>query len=160
MRNPCAGCATAFKKYIVEKLLPFPDLKKPFYIHDWYILMISVFYGKVGFINEPLSKYRQHQDNNVGMNKKFNKGLDFYLNARSVNINYRYNFCSELLKKINSPELIKFQNYLNKIKATKFINFNIKQYNYYTKILDKKPKNKYLHVFHMPLFVLALKKEK
>lgn len=157
-RNPAAGCAMAFKKTLLKRILPFPDLKHPYYIHDWYIYMIGQAYGNVGFINEPLSRYRQHSTNNVGMNRKTKKDFSFIRTARDININYRIAFCDELLKKVNSKakkDIKDFTSYLESLKESKVINFKFNKYFEYSKLLGTKPKIKYFLLFHFPLFILS-----
>lgn len=158
LRNPAAGCAMAFTKILLKKILPFPDLKHPYYIHDWYIYMIGQAYGKVGFINESLSKYRQHSTNSVGMNRKTKKDFNFFRQAREININYRISFCNELLKKVDSKskkEVKAFISYMESLKESKAINFKFNKYFEYSKLLGIKPKIKYFILFHFPLIILS-----
>jgi rhamnosyltransferase len=157
-RNPAAGCAMIFSKSLLDKILPFPNLKHPYYIHDWYIYMIGQAYGKVGFVNMPVSNYRQHSSNSVGMNRKTKKDFTFFRTARSININYRISFCTELLKKVDSKkkkEIKEFMNYLESLKKSKFINFKFNKFFEYSKLLGLKPKLKYFFIFHFPLYVLS-----
>jgi rhamnosyltransferase len=157
-RNPAAGCAMIFNKSLLDKILPFPNLKHPYYIHDWYIYMIGEAYGKVGFVNTPVSNYRQHSSNSVGMNRKTKKDLSFFRTARAININYRIAFCNELLKKVNNKnkkEIKEFIKYLEDLKNSKFINFKFYKFFEYSKLLGLKPKLKYFFILHFPLYILS-----
>ncbi len=162
LRNPAAGCAMIIKKSLLKKILPFPNLKHPYYIHDWYIFMMSEAYGKVGFINTPVSNYRQHSSNSVGMNRKMKKDFSFIRKARSININYRLAFCNELLKKVSSnkkKDINEFVNYLEYLKKSKFINLEFNKYFKYSKLLGMKPKIKYFLLFHFPVLTLARRED-
>lgn len=59
-KNQFLGCTIAFKSELKSKILPFPT-KIP--MHDWWIGVLSLFYGKVEFLNEDLISYRRHQNN-------------------------------------------------------------------------------------------------
>ena len=59
-KNQFLGCTIAFKSELKLKILPFPT-KIP--MHDWWIGVLSLFYGKVVFLNEDLISYRRHQNN-------------------------------------------------------------------------------------------------
>jgi hypothetical protein len=162
LKNPATGCTMLFKKELLNPILPFPNLKPPYYIHDWYIFVMGQAYGKVGYIDTPLIKYRQHGKNSIGMYLNKGSKLDFFLTARDININYRIHFCEELLKNIKNnrkEEIKEALDYFNKLKKTRFINFHFVQYFKYTKMLNPKLKLKYLIVFHLPLFILSFKKE-
>ena len=160
LRNPATGCTMMFDNYLAQKMLPFPALVHPYYVHDWYIIMIGQAYGKVGYINKPLSKYRQHGNNSIGMHRTKKRSFDFIRTARYINIKYRIDFCNQLLKKINNKskkEIIEFRNYLKGLEKTKFINFDFKTYIKYSKLVGFKTRLRFLLVFHFPLFFLSKK---
>lgn len=56
------GACMAFKKEMLDKLLPFPQ-NKNLCAHDYWIANVGEFYFKVEIINEPLIKYRRHGEN-------------------------------------------------------------------------------------------------
>lgn len=64
------GATMAFKKAVVEKYLPVPP--NPFFIHDAWIATIGICAEQVGFITDPLIKYRQHSKQAIGA--KVNNG--------------------------------------------------------------------------------------
>ncbi len=35
-------------------------------MHDWFIALTAAAFGRVVFVNQPLTAYRQHQDNAIG----------------------------------------------------------------------------------------------
>lgn len=63
-------------------------------MHDWYITILALIFGNVGFVNEPLILYRQHGNNQVGAkNTKsfsyiFNKALQLKKNKESIKNTY------------------------------------------------------------------------
>lgn len=61
IKNSYLGCCMAFKRKILNKVLPFPPTGVG---HDLWIGLISSLYYKVSLIKEPLILYRKH-DNNV-----------------------------------------------------------------------------------------------
>lgn len=65
-KNEFLGCTIAFKRKAVASLLPFPKLLP---MHDWWIGINHLLYGKILFINQPLISYRRH-GNNVTTGKR------------------------------------------------------------------------------------------
>lgn len=65
-KNSYIGCCMAFRKEIVNLILPFPNNLD---VHDWFIGVIAnKKYGSY-FLNEPLIYYRRHNTNTIGLNK-------------------------------------------------------------------------------------------
>ncbi len=56
------GCCIAFKKKLLEKVLPFPPNHR-YCTHDNWITIIAMAYYKVAIIPEPLIKYRRYDTN-------------------------------------------------------------------------------------------------
>lgn len=54
------GCAMAFRRRVLDVLLPFPSCV---YAHDHWIAVASACIGKIYFLNEDLVFYRQHVGN-------------------------------------------------------------------------------------------------
>lgn len=101
--NFATGCTMAFKKSLVEKIIPIPIIKD--YHHDEWIALLSSLENKFDFLNEKLINYRIHIDQQVGGvsfsdNKKKYKEVKnhFYF----INTNTKMNFKSYkvLLKKL------------------------------------------------------------
>ncbi len=59
-KNQFLGCTIAFKSELRSKILPFPS-KIP--MHDWWIGILNLHYGKVLFLNKNLISYRRHNNN-------------------------------------------------------------------------------------------------
>lgn len=62
LRNITNGCSTAFRKEILNDILPFPD----YMIYDWWIMLITAQKYKMTRIIEPLMSYRIHDNNAIG----------------------------------------------------------------------------------------------
>lgn len=157
-RNPAVGCTLMFHSNLKNNILPFPELKHPYYVHDWYIYIIGEAYGKVGFLMIPLIKYRQHGNNNIGMHRTKKRNFEFIRTARDINLKYRIAFCDELLKNVHNEkrrEIEEFRNYLLRLQKTKIINLWINDYFKYSKRVGLKVKLRYLLVFHFPFLLLA-----
>lgn len=60
IKNKYLGCTLAFRRSIIDKLLPIP---KDVPMHDIWFGCINSLYGKTFFINEPLILYRRHNNN-------------------------------------------------------------------------------------------------
>lgn len=59
-QNPFRGACIAFKRELLTYMLPFPA-RIP--MHDIWIGLVAQTFGKVGYINKPLTGYRRHNDN-------------------------------------------------------------------------------------------------
>jgi glycosyltransferase involved in cell wall biosynthesis len=64
--NHFLGCSIAFRKNAIKQMYPFP-VNVP--MHDWWIGLNHLIYGKVHFIKVPLLLYRRH-GNNVTTGKR------------------------------------------------------------------------------------------
>lgn len=58
--NICDGPTLFLNRTIAEKCFPIPENLS---FEDWWIGFISILYGKAGFLNRDLVKYRQHGNN-------------------------------------------------------------------------------------------------
>lgn len=60
IKNSYHGCCMAFKKELIDEILPIPETV---YLHDQWIGMIAELNGKTYFLNEKLMKYRRYEGN-------------------------------------------------------------------------------------------------
>ena len=65
MQNVVTGGAMAFNRALAELALQCNDLPQTI-MHDWWLAVVAAKFGKVLYIDEPLSDYRQHGTNSVG----------------------------------------------------------------------------------------------
>ena len=86
------GCCLAFRRNMLDKLLPFPlNYKKcP---HDLWIVMIGLAFYKTKFIKTPLMYYRRHGNNTSNAGFKDETSLKF-------KISYRFYLLFQLLKRL------------------------------------------------------------
>jgi glycosyltransferase involved in cell wall biosynthesis len=58
------GCTSLFKRELVDEVLPFPDR---LYVHDKWIGVIAFLKNGFTYLHEPLTSYRQHLNNSIGV---------------------------------------------------------------------------------------------
>lgn len=68
MQNTITGCTLMINKKLAELAMPIPS---DAIMHDWWLGLVASKFGKIGFVDEPLIKYRQHSANSIGA-KGFN----------------------------------------------------------------------------------------
>ena len=69
LNNYITGCTMHSKKEWIERILPFPK-NSEFVIFDYWIALMISQDGKMVYIEEPLTKYRQHKKNTIGSKKR------------------------------------------------------------------------------------------
>jgi len=67
--NRTAGCMMAFRKELIEKIVPFP-IHIPLMIHDNWITIVAAMMDSLGMIDEKLISYRQHSFQQIGIREK------------------------------------------------------------------------------------------
>lgn len=60
LRNSYLGCCMAFRRSLLERVLPFPPAIP---MHDWWIGLVAERSGRVCFLDLPLTLYRRHGGN-------------------------------------------------------------------------------------------------
>lgn len=88
VRNGYLGCCMAFRRKILDAVLPFPA-KAP--MHDIWIGNVAAFYFSVKFIPENLILFRRHGDTNSSTARK----SKYSLNEK---IKFRLNVAKNILK--------------------------------------------------------------
>ena len=74
-KNSYLGCCMAFHRRLLSKILPFPQVPL---MHDIWIGLMALKYGRIGIIQEPLLLYRRHGGNaSVNLEKKSSNSLTF-----------------------------------------------------------------------------------
>jgi glycosyltransferase involved in cell wall biosynthesis len=68
--NRVTGCTVAMRKSFAQKAIPFPTHIHPNFIHDGWIALLASLTNQIGFINESLVLYRQHDNQQVGIIEK------------------------------------------------------------------------------------------
>lgn len=89
-KMPFYGCCMAFNAKLLKYILPFPN---NLILHDNWIGFLSMLYGKILYLHEPLHRYRIHSSNTSCVNRK---STNSFLNK----ICYRVVFIFQLLYRI------------------------------------------------------------
>jgi glycosyltransferase involved in cell wall biosynthesis len=69
--NRSAGCMIAFRKELIDTIIPFPT-HIPDMIHDGWITIVAAMLDSIGVIEEELISYRQHSSQQIGVRPKDN----------------------------------------------------------------------------------------
>lgn len=62
-RNSVTGCTMLIKSDIAKNAIPFCH---GHYIHDHWLTLWASMFGKIAYVNKPLTKYRIHDNNQIG----------------------------------------------------------------------------------------------
>lgn len=125
--NGITGCTIISKSKLINKFFPIPQ-EYPM-VHDWWMALIIGQNGKIAFLDESTIKYRQHENNQVGihgMKETINSAEEYrkkYINLKidqfKIYLKYEEQFENKEIPKL-AKKAIK---YLEQIKNKKIINF-------------------------------------
>lgn len=127
LNNYITGCTILSKKLFLKYILPIPKNKK-YLIHDFWIAIVVSLKGKIEYIEEPLVKYRQHGNNQVGYKMK-SKELKNIEEIRNMFIDVKIELFSvycenpQLFTEREQKKNRKALRYYQKLKKVKNINF-------------------------------------
>ncbi len=120
--NRSSGCMMAFRRELIENIIPFPT-HIPDMIHDGWITLVAAMLDSMGIIEEQLISYRQHSSQQIGVRPKDNGKMvtlqDRFSRPREEKLSpflaKRDYFCTlknTLLERIDSknPNFQKFDN--------------------------------------------------
>jgi glycosyltransferase involved in cell wall biosynthesis len=65
VQNNVTGCTLIMNKALLKLIAAHGDADKIF-MHDWFIALTAAAFGRVVFLNDVLTGYRQHLDNAIG----------------------------------------------------------------------------------------------
>ncbi len=74
--NNVTGCTCMIDKTLLKKALPIPS---KFGVHDYWLAVIASTQDSIAYVDKPLVKYRQHDDNQIGALEKI-PSLKHFLN--------------------------------------------------------------------------------
>ena len=69
LNNFITGCTMLVKSKWINEFMPLPKTSK-YVLHDYWISLVISQKGKIGYLDEPTIKYRQHTGNRVGSKTK------------------------------------------------------------------------------------------
>jgi rhamnosyltransferase len=75
VQNFVTGCTMVMNRKLLEIAYPIPNQAL---MHDWWIALCASIFGCIEFVDQPLIKYRQHSNNQVGA-KPLSKILNPFL---------------------------------------------------------------------------------
>lgn len=140
----------SFSRYLVENnitgntviinkaLLDIYKRPKVSFMHDWWLGLIAFTFGKVGFLNECLVKYRQHESNELGAKNPLELHNIKKRNKKKIRENYDCMFAQvEEFLRLYKDELGKSRS-ADTYYAHKYLNAfaNMKSKNRVSKIRD------------------------
>ena len=140
----------SFSRYLVENnitgntviinkaLLDIYKRPKVSFMHDWWLGLIAFTFGKVGFLNECLVKYRQHESNELGAKNPLELHNIKKRNKKKIRENYDCMFAQvEEFLRLYKDELGKSRS-ADTYFARKYLNAfaNMKSKNRVSKIRD------------------------
>lgn len=64
VQNNVTGCTVMINRRLAELVRNVPAEKM--LMHDWWIALAAAAFGEIGFVDEPVIKYRQHGGNQLG----------------------------------------------------------------------------------------------
>lgn len=125
--NCITGCTIISRKKLIDKILPLPNNSK-YMVHDYWMGLMVALNGKIGYIKETYIKYRQHGNNQVGIEKKSHKFKELE-QVRNLFIEVKLGiFTAYVQNEDKFPEKLKKQNkkaleYYQMLKNKKNFNF-------------------------------------
>lgn len=116
--NTVSGASMLFKSEILPYILPFPFPVKAL-LHDQWISILASSIGAIGFVNESLQDYIQHDDNTLGFTPiekaRFKKGLQELKNytfyGRQIQKSIKINKGLQELSQETLSYLSKYENF-------------------------------------------------
>ena len=87
VQNYVTGCTVMINRALQEKCGLIP---KECIMHDWWLALVAVLFGKLICINEPTMLYRQHSDNQVGAKASY--GIAFVKRKLATLDTVRHNY--------------------------------------------------------------------
>ncbi|MCX6060737.1 MAG: glycosyltransferase family 2 protein [Campylobacterales bacterium] len=63
IENNVTGCTALFSRELLTYALPFP---KNILVHDWWLVLCAYKHGTITYLDHPLIRYRQHENNQIG----------------------------------------------------------------------------------------------
>ena len=71
LHNVVTGCSASMNRSLIEHVLPLPNQA---IVHDWWIALVAAITGKIVFGGEPLTQYRLHGANTIGLRPLLSTG--------------------------------------------------------------------------------------
>ena len=107
VQNNVTGCTLIMNRALRELIAEHAKAKDLF-MHDWFIALTAASFGRISFVDQPLTRYRQHGGNAIGASAKplLLRGLDALKNRkdakRRILLTYTH---SKVFRKLYEGEL-------------------------------------------------------
>ncbi len=69
VQNNVTGCTLVMNEPL-RKLIADRAKAKDLFMHDWFIALTAASFGRIAFVDKPLTRYRQHGDNVIGASRR------------------------------------------------------------------------------------------
>ena len=69
VQNNVTGCTLIMNKPL-QKLIAGHAEAKELFMHDWFAALTAASFGRIAFVNRPLTRYRQHAGNEIGASSR------------------------------------------------------------------------------------------
>lgn len=95
VQNNVTGC-TLIMNTALKDLIAMHARSKELFMHDWFVALTAASFGKIGFVDRPLTRYRQHGDNAIGASSQslVRRGLAAFRNRgeakRRIRLTYTH----------------------------------------------------------------------
>ena len=76
VQNNVTGCTLIMNRPLRDLVAEYGRAKDLF-MHDWFIALTAAAFGRISFVNEPLTRYRQHAGNAIGASRRTLAGRAF-----------------------------------------------------------------------------------
>jgi glycosyltransferase involved in cell wall biosynthesis len=140
LNNFVTGCTMLVKSKWINEFMPLPKIST-YVLHDYWITLVISQSGKIGYLDKPTIKYRQHSNNKVGSKTKteeletLDEVRNLFINVKLEHfktfIKYEKVFKNENIKILNKKALEYYEN-LKNVKTFSFsgIGLFLKLYKY------------------------------
>ncbi len=141
--NTVTGCTLLFKRQLLEDFFPIPSGEK---YHDWWLGLLASKHKGIKYIDIPLIKYRQHNEQDTGANVKtlFSRIIGYLNGILSKKESNRYKRAVSQIRRLES-----FLNEKNEIFSNKELLIIEDAVKYYENYINS--------FFHIHAFIISIK---
>ncbi len=127
LNNYITGCTILCKSKWISKILPLPKTSE-FVIHDYWISLVVSMNGRMTYVSNALTKYRQHKSNQIGSKRRvdslnsFDEIRDLFIRVKKEHFEIfiqKNSLFSPKYKELNEKSL----KYFKMLEKKKYINF-------------------------------------
>ena len=107
VQNNVTGC-TLIMNHSLCRLIASHAEARDLFMHDWFIALTAASFGRIGFVDQPLTRYRQHEGNAIGASAKplLLRGLNALMNVKEAGNRIRLTYThTEVFERIYRDEL-------------------------------------------------------